>query len=94
MRGNSQGIIVFGMGKLGAGELNFSSDIDLIFVYPKQGVTSGKNAISNEEFFTKVCRRFLTFFSAGSHEINSYRIDTRLRPYGDGGPLVMSGSAF
>ncbi len=92
--GNFQGLIVLGMGKLGARELNFSSDIDLIFVYPKEGYTNGKNLISNEEFFTKVCRNFLKLFSATSHEINFYRVDTRLRPYGDGGPLVMSSSAF
>jgi len=92
--GNFQGMIVLGMGKLGAGELNFSSDIDLIFVYPKSGYTNGENIISNEAFFTKICRRFLRFFSADSHGINFYRIDTRLRPYGDGGPLVMSSFAF
>jgi len=77
-----------------SGKLNFSSDIDLIFVYPEKGYTNGENIISNEEFFTKVCRRFLKFFSAGSHETNFYRIDTRLRPYGDGGPLVISSAAF
>ena len=92
--GNFQGLIVLGMGKLGAGELNLSSDIDLIFVYPKTGYTNGENIVSNEEFFTKVCRRILKFFSPGSHAINFYRIDTRLRPYGDGGPLVMSSFAF
>ncbi|MCP3873528.1 MAG: bifunctional [glutamate--ammonia ligase]-adenylyl-L-tyrosine phosphorylase/[glutamate--ammonia-ligase] adenylyltransferase [Desulfobacteraceae bacterium] len=92
--GNSQRIIVLGMGKLGAKELNFSSDIDLIFVYPNQGYTNGENSISNDAFFTKVCRSFLKFFSAGSHGTNFYRIDTRLRPYGDGGPLVMSNLAF
>ncbi|WP_300457934.1 bifunctional [glutamate--ammonia ligase]-adenylyl-L-tyrosine phosphorylase/[glutamate--ammonia-ligase] adenylyltransferase [Desulfobacula sp.] len=93
-QGNFQRIIVLGMGKLGAGELNFSSDIDLIFVYPEKGYTNGENIIPNEVFFTKVCRKFLKFFSAGSHGINFYRIDTRLRPYGDGGPLVMCSSAF
>ena len=92
--GNFQGMIVLGMGKLGAGELNFSSDLDLIFVYPRAGYTNGENIISNEEFFTKLCRRFLKFFSPGTNAINFYRIDTRLRPYGDGGPLVMSSSAF
>ena len=92
--GNFQGLIVLGMGKLGAGELNLSSDIDLIFVYPKTGYTNGENIISNEEFFTKVCRRILKFFSDSSQAINFYRIDTRLRPYGDGGPLVMSSFAF
>lgn len=93
-QGNVQKIIVLGMGKLGAGELNFSSDIDLIFVYPEDGYTDAEPCISNEEFFTRLCRRFLKFFSAGTHEINFYRIDTRLRPYGDGGPLVMSSSGF
>ncbi len=92
--GNFQGMIVLGMGKLGAGELNFSSDIDLIFVYPAAGYTNGEKIISNEAFFTKVCRRFLSFFSPGTQAINFYRIDTRLRPYGDGGPLVMSSSVF
>ncbi len=92
--GNFQGLIVLGMGKLGAGELNLSSDIDLIFVYPKTGYTNGEKIISNEEFFTKLCRRILKFFSDSSHAINFYRIDTRLRPYGDGGPLVMSSFAF
>ncbi|NOX32586.1 MAG: bifunctional [glutamate--ammonia ligase]-adenylyl-L-tyrosine phosphorylase/[glutamate--ammonia-ligase] adenylyltransferase [Deltaproteobacteria bacterium] len=92
--GNFLQMIVLGMGKLGAGELNFSSDIDLIFAYPEKGYTNGEKIISNEEFFTKVCRRFLKFFSPGSHEINFYRIDTRLRPFGDGGPLVMSCSAI
>ncbi len=94
LNGNFQRIIVLGMGKLGAKELNFSSDIDLIFVFPETGYTNGENMISNEEFFTKVCRKFLKFFSPGTQEINFYRIDTRLRPYGDGGPLVMSSSAF
>jgi glutamate-ammonia-ligase adenylyltransferase len=92
--GNFQQMIVLGMGKLGAGELNFSSDIDLIFVYPEPGYTTGENRISNEEFFTSVCRRFLKFFAPGSQDINFYRLDTRLRPYGDGGPLVMSSAAF
>lgn len=93
-KGNFQGIIVLGMGKLGAKELNFSSDIDLIFVYPKEGHTNGKNIISNEVFFTTVCRKFLKFFSSSSQGVNFYRIDTRLRPYGDGGPLVMNSFAF
>ncbi|HGY12356.1 MAG TPA: bifunctional [glutamate--ammonia ligase]-adenylyl-L-tyrosine phosphorylase/[glutamate--ammonia-ligase] adenylyltransferase, partial [Desulfobacterales bacterium] len=92
--GNFQRIIIFGMGKLGARELNFSSDIDLIFVYPEAGYTNGEKMISNEEFFTKLCRRFLKFFSTDSLGINFYRVDTRLRPYGDGGPIVMSSSGF
>ncbi|MBU1195443.1 MAG: bifunctional [glutamate--ammonia ligase]-adenylyl-L-tyrosine phosphorylase/[glutamate--ammonia-ligase] adenylyltransferase [Proteobacteria bacterium] len=89
-----QHIIVLGMGKLGAKELNFSSDIDLIFVYPETGNTNGEKTISNEEFFTKLCRRFLKFFSTGVAHSNFYRVDTRLRPYGESGPVVMSAPAF
>ncbi|OGQ89563.1 MAG: bifunctional glutamine synthetase adenylyltransferase/deadenyltransferase [Deltaproteobacteria bacterium RIFOXYC2_FULL_48_10] len=92
--GNFQRLIVLAMGKLGAGELNFSSDLDLVFVYPREGLTTGQDRISNEEFFVKVCRLFLKFFAAGSHENTLYRIDTRLRPFGDGGPLVMSSFSF
>ncbi len=92
--GNFQRLIVLAMGKLGAGELNFSSDLDLIFVYPREGYTNGTSMISNEEFFIKVCRLFLKFFSSGTHENTLYRIDTRLRPFGDSGPLVMSSFSF
>jgi glutamate-ammonia-ligase adenylyltransferase len=92
--GNFYRLTVLGMGKLGAHELNFSSDLDLIFVYPEQGYTNTENFISNEEFFIKLCRRFLKFFTPGMDEINFYRIDTRLRPYGEGGPLVMSAAGF
>lgn len=92
--GNIQDLIVLGMGKLGARELNFSSDIDLIFVYPEEGYTNGDRSVSNGEFFTKVCRNFTKFFSAGSHQTNFYRVDTRLRPFGDGGPIVMNCLAF
>ncbi|MCP4722496.1 MAG: bifunctional [glutamate--ammonia ligase]-adenylyl-L-tyrosine phosphorylase/[glutamate--ammonia-ligase] adenylyltransferase, partial [Desulfobacteraceae bacterium] len=92
-KGNFQQVIVLGMGKLGARELNFSSDIDLIFVYPREGFTTGKNPISNDEFFTKLCRGFLKLFTMGGG-INFFRVDTRLRPFGDGGPLVMNAMAF
>lgn len=92
--GNFQRLIILGMGKLGAEELNFSSDLDLIFVYPETGYTNGENIISNEEFFNKVCRKLLDFFSKKQQGQHFYRVDTRLRPYGESGPLVMSCSAF
>jgi [glutamine synthetase] adenylyltransferase / [glutamine synthetase]-adenylyl-L-tyrosine phosphorylase len=90
-----QQMIVLGMGKLGAGELNFSSDIDLVFVYPKEGDTwlEGRVKTSNKDFFTRLCKQFLSFF-AGSGGSHFYRVDTRLRPFGDSGPLVMSADAF
>ena len=91
--GKAQNIVVLGMGKLGAGELNFSSDIDLIFVYPDSGQTDGERSISNDEFFIKLCREFIKLFSMGNGT-HFYRVDTRLRPFGDSGPLVMDASAF
>ena len=81
------------MGKLGAGELNFSSDIDLIFVFPEPGQTDGDRSISNDEFFTKLCREFIKLFSMGN-ATHFYRVDTRLWPFGDSGPLVMDANAF
>lgn len=92
-QGIPQQLIVLGLGKLGARELNFSSDIDLMFVYPRQGVTTGKNPISNDDFFTRLCRDFLKLFTMGGG-INFFRVDTRLRPFGDSGPLVMCAAAF
>jgi glutamate-ammonia-ligase adenylyltransferase len=92
-QGIPQQLIVLGIGKLGARELNFSSDIDLMFVYPREGVTTGKSPISNDEFFTRLCRDFLKLFTMGGG-INFFRVDTRLRPFGDSGPLVMCAAAF
>ncbi len=92
--GHVQGLIVLAMGKLGAGELNFSSDIDLIFAYPLQGSTTGAGAgLSNEEFFTRLARRLCRALSLTTEEGMVFRVDTRLRPFGDSGPLVLPASA-
>lgn len=93
--GHPQQMIILGMGKLGAGELNFSSDIDLIFVYPEDGNTilNDRVCTSNEDFFTRLCKRFIALFKSGNG-FHFYRVDTRLRPFGDSGPLVMSADAF
>ena len=93
--GEKQKIIVLGMGKLGAGELNFSSDIDLIFVYPKEGKTKSlAKSIYNQEFFTKLCINFLRLFDLTGNSTNLFRLDIRLRPFGENGPLVMNLSAM
>ncbi|MFN2435454.1 MAG: bifunctional [glutamate--ammonia ligase]-adenylyl-L-tyrosine phosphorylase/[glutamate--ammonia-ligase] adenylyltransferase, partial [Desulfotignum sp.] len=95
LNGHPQQMVILGMGKLGAKELNFSSDIDLIFVYPKEGntVLDGRVNTSNLDFFTRLCKQFLKFFAGDSGQ-HFYRVDTRLRPFGDSGPLVMSADAF
>ncbi len=93
--GLKQHLIVLAMGKLGAGELNFSSDIDLIFVYTDEGETSEKEKIiSNNEFFTLLARKFIALFDMNQDAKLLFRVDTRLRPFGDSGPLVMSCQAM
>jgi len=82
--------VILGLGKLGAGELNFSSDVDLIFTYPKAGHTGGSpQSITNDDFFTRLCRQLIKIISQPSAAGFVFRIDTRLRPYGESGPLVM-----
>jgi glutamate-ammonia-ligase adenylyltransferase len=83
------------MGKLGARELNFSSDVDLIFAFPKTGRTKGDPpSVSNDEFFTRLCRRLVQVLGQVTAEGFVFRIDTNLRPFGESGPLVMSFAAL
>jgi glutamate-ammonia-ligase adenylyltransferase len=89
-----QELLVIGMGKLGGGELNVSSDIDLIFVYPEDGETDGTRKLSNHEFFTKLGRRLINAINDLTADGYVFRVDMRLRPYGDSGPLVMSFAAL
>ncbi|MGQ0751200.1 MAG: bifunctional [glutamate--ammonia ligase]-adenylyl-L-tyrosine phosphorylase/[glutamate--ammonia-ligase] adenylyltransferase [Betaproteobacteria bacterium] len=88
--GRRQQLHVIGMGKLGGGELNVSSDIDLIFVYPEEGETDGARSLSNHEYFTRLGRRLIGALSEVTEDGYVFRVDMRLRPYGDSGPLVMS----
>ncbi|MGI4858770.1 MAG: bifunctional [glutamate--ammonia ligase]-adenylyl-L-tyrosine phosphorylase/[glutamate--ammonia-ligase] adenylyltransferase [Janthinobacterium lividum] len=83
---------VVGMGKLGGRELNVSSDIDLIFVYEEEGETAGgtRPAISNHDFFTRVARKLIGALAERTAEGYVFRVDMRLRPNGDSGPLVAS----
>ncbi len=92
--GQPQRLVVLGMGKLGGRELNFSSDIDLIFAYPRQGQTDGARAISNEEFFRRLGQRLGKILAEATADGFVFRVDLRLRPFGDSGPLAMSFAAF
>ena len=89
-----QPLLVIGMGKLGGGELNVSSDIDLIFVYPEDGETDGPRKLSNHEFFTRLGRRLISLINEPTGDGYVFRVDMRLRPYGDSGPLVTSFAAL
>jgi len=89
-----QALLIIGMGKLGGGELNVSSDIDLIFVYAEDGETNGPRTLSNHEFFTRLGRRLINIIHEPTGDGYVFRVDMRLRPYGDSGPLVMSFAAL
>ncbi|MCB1678167.1 MAG: bifunctional [glutamate--ammonia ligase]-adenylyl-L-tyrosine phosphorylase/[glutamate--ammonia-ligase] adenylyltransferase [Halioglobus sp.] len=90
-----QQLIVLAMGKLGARELNVSSDIDLMFAFPEAGHTDGeKKSISNEEFFTRVGQGLITALDQVTAEGFVFRLDMRLRPNGDSGALVHNFTAL
>jgi glutamate-ammonia-ligase adenylyltransferase len=85
-----QPMLILGMGKLGGNELNFSSDIDLIFTYPAQGETQGgRKSIEHQQFFTKLAQKLISALNQITADGQVYRVDMRLRPFGDSGPLVM-----
>ncbi len=92
--GTAQELLVISMGKLGGGELNVSSDIDLIFVYPEDGETSGTRTLSNHEFFNRLGRSLIALINDLTADGFVFRVDMRLRPYGDSGPLTMSFAAL
>jgi glutamate-ammonia-ligase adenylyltransferase len=85
-----QGLLVVAMGKLGGRELNVSSDVDLVFVYPEDGETDGYRRISNQDFFSRLGRKLIGSLNDITSDGYVFRVDMRLRPYGESGPLVMS----
>jgi glutamate-ammonia-ligase adenylyltransferase len=92
--GLPQQLVVLCMGKLGARELNFSSDIDLIFAFPESGQIRGRRGISHEEFFIRSSQRLIQALNDVTAAGFVYRVDMRLRPYGESGPLAMSFEAL
>lgn len=93
--GSVMPMLILGMGKLGGGELNFSSDIDLIFIYPENGNTSGgRRSCENQQFYTKLGQKIISLLHQVTGDGFVYRVDMRLRPFGDSGPLVLSFAAF
>ncbi len=92
--GQAQRLVVLGMGKLGGLELNYSSDIDLIFAYPEKGETDGRRSRDNGEFFSRLGQQLIKVLNEPTAEGFVFRVDMRLRPFGDSGPLVMSFAAL
>lgn len=92
--GQRQELIVIGMGKLGGRELNVSSDVDLVFAYPSEGEVDGSSALSNHEFFTRLGRKIIGSLNEITADGQVFRVDMRLRPWGDPGALVCSFDAL
>jgi glutamate-ammonia-ligase adenylyltransferase len=92
--GRSMPLVVIGMGKLGGHELNFSSDIDLVFLFPGYGDTAHAAPVSHDEFFVRLGQALVRLLSAPTVDGFVFRVDMRLRPFGDSGPLACGFSAF
>ncbi len=89
-QGRPQRLLIIGMGKLGGRELNVSSDVDYIFIYPEDGDTAGPKSIENFDFFTRLGKRIIGALGDLTADGQVFRVDMRLRPNGDSGPLVCS----
>ncbi|MEE4172718.1 MAG: bifunctional [glutamate--ammonia ligase]-adenylyl-L-tyrosine phosphorylase/[glutamate--ammonia-ligase] adenylyltransferase [Xanthomonadales bacterium] len=92
--GKEQSLVVLGLGKLGGGELNLSSDIDLILCFPENGACDGRRGLANETFFTRLARAVIGSLAERTGDGFCFRVDTRLRPFGESGPLVCSFKAL
>ncbi|HEV2440952.1 MAG TPA: bifunctional [glutamate--ammonia ligase]-adenylyl-L-tyrosine phosphorylase/[glutamate--ammonia-ligase] adenylyltransferase [Steroidobacteraceae bacterium] len=92
--GAGQPLVVVAMGKLGGRELNFSSDVDLVLLFPEHGDTDGPRPIANEEFFTRLGQGLIRLLETATQDGFTLRVDLRLRPFGDSGPLVTSFAAL
>jgi glutamate-ammonia-ligase adenylyltransferase len=91
--GNDAPLLVLGMGKLGGGELNFSSDVDLVFLYP-DGVQLASASVEPEAYYVRLAQLLIKLLDQRTEDGFAYRVDTRLRPFGASGPLCVSLAAF
>ena len=92
--GAAQRLVVVAMGKLGGRELNVSSDVDLVFLYPEEGETDGPRRLSSHEYFARAGRKLIALLAEVTEDGFAFRVDMRLRPYGESGPLVASFEAL
>jgi len=88
--GQPQRLVVFGLGKLGGGELNFSSDIDLVYAYPHGGESDGSRPLAAEEYFARLGQRLARLLDDTTVDGFSHRVDLRLRPFGNAGRVALS----
>jgi glutamate-ammonia-ligase adenylyltransferase len=89
-KGEKQSLLIFGLGKLGGHELNYSSDVDLVFCYSGSGESNGKKSLDAASYFQRVGRRIIQILDSVTADGIVYRVDMRLRPFGSAAPLVCS----
>jgi [glutamine synthetase] adenylyltransferase / [glutamine synthetase]-adenylyl-L-tyrosine phosphorylase len=92
--GEAQRLVVFGLGKLGGGELNFSSDIDLVLAYPQDGESDGARALAAEDYFARLGQQLAKLLDEVTADGFSHRVDLRLRPFGNAGRVALSFAAM
>src|SRR6185503_3470076 len=92
--GTPQRLVVFGLGKLGGGELNFSSDIDLVYAFPAHGESDGPRALDAEAYFTRLGQRLAQLLGEVTPDGFVHRVDLRLRPFGASGRVALSFAAM
>ncbi|MCI4568314.1 bifunctional [glutamate--ammonia ligase]-adenylyl-L-tyrosine phosphorylase/[glutamate--ammonia-ligase] adenylyltransferase [Lysobacter sp. CFH 32150] len=92
--GNAQQLVVFGLGKLGGGELNFSSDIDLVYAYPQDGESDGARALAAEDYFARLGQQLAKLLDEVTADGFSHRVDLRLRPFGNAGRVALPFAAM
>ena len=92
--GSVQRLVVFGLGKLGGGELNFSSDVDLVYAYEHDGVSDGARPLAAEDYFARLGQQLAKLLDEVTADGFSHRVDLRLRPFGNSGRIALSFAAM
>ena len=92
--GSEQRLVVFGLGKLGGGELNFSSDVDLVYAYAQDGESDGPRALAAEDYFARLGQQLAKLLDEVTADGFSHRVDLRLRPFGNAGRVALPFAAF
>jgi glutamate-ammonia-ligase adenylyltransferase len=93
-RGIAQRMVVFGLGKLGGGELNFSSDIDLVFAFAESGASDGARPLDADAYYARIGQAFVALLAERNADGYVYRVDLRLRPFGNSGRAALSFAAM
>jgi glutamate-ammonia-ligase adenylyltransferase len=92
--GSVQRLVVFGLGKLGGGELNFSSDVDLVYAYPHDGESDGTRSLAAEDYFARLGQQLAKLLDEVTADGFSHRVDLRLRPFGNAGRVALPFAAM